>query len=436
MSSRRRRALAGGTLLGLVFSAMVSSSGTSMAHTLASPSTIALSDASTTAPYAAYTGTVSSSSSSCLAKRTVTISFTNGDGQIAYLTGKTISGGSFILGGAAPREGTMVTAAVAKRVLKNTADHRHVCKSATSAAVTPSDAIDITELPVGDDMFSSSPKRDYLYSCQTEFTGGGASTQGPWFNGDGTWDLTEKATVDGSVDWPYEFTVTIQNGRRIFTGNGYPDHPTGTFPIAQTDDAHQYDANPHGIEEQTVSIDLPASPTKASSPTCAGGSVGIMLSGGPLFNGFDAGGRDAVAWEVQDSCDGHPQSSGQYHYHSLSACAEGDTTGAHSELYGYALDGFGIYGRYGVGGVVVTNDVLDTCHGHTHSIEWDGSVRTMYHYHATYEFPYTVACYRGTPIQAGTGAGDGAPGDGGAPSPSPGGSPPPGGGGPPPPPPH
>ena len=34
----------------------------------------------------------------------------------------------------------------------------------------------------------------------------------------------------------------------------------------------------------------------------------------------NAGNRDAVAWEVQDACNGHPQSSGVYHYHSLPSC--------------------------------------------------------------------------------------------------------------------
>jgi hypothetical protein len=51
-----------------------------------------------------------------------------------------------------------------------------------------------------------------------------------------------------------------------------------------------------------------------------GGEAGIMLTGVPLLNGFDAGMRDAAAHEVQDTCSGHPQREGQYHYHSLSPC--------------------------------------------------------------------------------------------------------------------
>jgi YHYH protein len=58
----------------------------------------------------------------------------------------------------------------------------------------------------------------------------------------------------------------------------------------------------------------------------------------------------------------------------------------------------GIFGHYGDDGEVLTNDDLDECHGHTHEIEWDGATLEMYHYHATYEFPYTVGCFRGTTV--------------------------------------
>ncbi|MFN8462757.1 MAG: YHYH protein [Anaerolineales bacterium] len=124
-----------------------------------------------------------------------------------------------------------------------------------------------------------------------------------------------------------------------------------------------------------------------------------------IFNAFDAAGRDAGAHEVQDSCDGHPQQSGFYHYHNLSDCFQ-DTATGHSALMGYAFDGFGIFGYYGEDGSELTNADLDECHGHTHVIEWDGQVE-MYHYHATHEFPYTVGCFKGTPTVRALSAGEG-----------------------------
>ena len=86
---------------------------------------------------------------------------------------------------------------------------------------------------------------------------------------------------------------------------------------------------------------------------------------------------------------------GAYHYHSLTPCIEDESEG-HSDLVGYAMDGFGIYGPRGEDGETLTNADLDECHGHTHEIEWDGEALDMYHYHATWEYPYTLGCYVGT----------------------------------------
>ncbi|HCK67260.1 MAG TPA: hypothetical protein DHW49_13440 [Anaerolineae bacterium] len=255
--------------------------------------------------------------------------------------------------------------------------------------------VDLTRLEVGDGKYSTSPQVGYVFSCQTTFNGGGATGTGNWMNGDGTWNALMKAVVDGSVSWPHEFTISIQGDQRVFTGNGLPNHTTGTYPVSSSDDAYAVDRNPNSISEQNVTVSLPANPTIASQPSCVGGAIGIMLSGVPMFNAFDAQGLDAGAHEVQDNCDGHPQQSGVYHYHSLSDCAT-DTTAGHSALMGYAFDGFGIYGYYDSNGEEVTNEDLDECHGHTEVVEWDGQLVEMYHYHATHEFPYTVGCFKGT----------------------------------------
>lgn len=132
----------------------------------------------------------------------------------------------------------------------------------------------------------------------------------------------------------------------------------------------------------------------AATATCVGGEVGYAVNGVPIFDGFDAGGRDAVAWEIQDECHGHPQMTGVYHYHDRSSCVA-DAGSTHSALIGYARDGFGIYGYRGIDGKELTNADLDECHGHSHTITWDGKEVGMYHYHATREFPYTVGCFRG-----------------------------------------
>ncbi len=274
----------------------------------------------------------------------------------------------------------------------------------TMAAVSAQDNINLMMLPVGDGQLSTTtPAVGSVFSCTVPRGGGGASAAGPWFSADmTTFDLTAKALVDGAVAWNGTCDITLTGDTRILSGNGLPiDDTTGTYPIAQNDDAYPYDRNPNSIAAQVISVEVPTNPTVAAQASCLQlGGIGVLLSGVQLFNALDGEGRDAVAWETQDGCQGHPERNGAYHYHNLSTCVTENEDGVgHSELVGYIYDGFGLYGHYGENGEVVTNADLDTCHGHTHIIEWDGQTVEMYHYHATFEYPYTVGCYRGTPAE-------------------------------------
>lgn len=284
------------------------------------------------------------------------------------------------------------------------------CVTALAAWSTTA-ALDEHKLPLGDGKYLTTAKKGYVYSCQTEFHGGGAQANGPWIDeGTKTWDLTKKIAVQGSVSWKAAFSAKVVGSKRVLAGNGLPPHKTGVYPVQATDPAFNYDRNPNSIRSYTLRAALPANPKLTGKAACVGGTIGVMKTGIPLYSAFDAGGRDAAAHEVQDSCGGHPQLSGQYHYHSLSACV-GDVGSkkAHSPLIGWALDGFGIYGQRGEGGEQLTTAELDACHGHTHAIVWNGKRVRMYHYHATLDFPYVVGCYRGTPITSATGLGIGGP---------------------------
>ena len=64
--------------------------------------------------------------------------------------------------------------------------------------------------------------------------------------------------------------------------------------------------------------------------------------------------------ETFDSCQGHPDQQSVYHYHQISDCVYGDTN---FEFIGVALDGHPIYGPKNRGGVELTSDDLDECHG-------------------------------------------------------------------------
>jgi hypothetical protein len=265
---------------------------------------------------------------------------------------------------------------------------------------TGTSSVDPSKLTLGDGHFTTTtPAVGSLYVCTTGGHGG-ASSKGPWFNADGTtWNSLTKISVQGAVSWTSSFLVQLGSTLGI-TGNGLPPHTTGTFPIASSDPAYAYDRNPNRIQTSSIAWGLPANPTVAARPSCtAGGAIGVLLTGARLFNADDGGSRDAVAWEIQDSCQGHPEQTGQYHYHSVSSCiSQKDTAGQHSPLVGYIADGFGLYGNLGENGKALTNADLDECHGHTHAIQLNGATVTQYHYHQTKEFPYTVGCYKGTPV--------------------------------------
>lgn len=272
--------------------------------------------------------------------------------------------------------------------------------AALAGAAAAHDA-DLTRLPLGDGKISTAPKVGWIWACRVDPNGGGAQRNGPWIKADGTFDFTAKAVIPGDVHWPSRYTMRLEGERRIFSLNDLPAHGTGVFPIPPDSAAYQYDRNPNAIAAQSFDVTLPANPVPAAAPSCAPGAVGILLSGAVLFNALDAPGRDAVAHETQDKCQGHPQQAGVYHYHSISTCIDDKRLAdGHSALVGYALDGFGIFGRYGEGGKLLASADLDACHGHTHAIEWNGKRVVMYHYHATWDFPYTIGCLRGTYMPA------------------------------------
>jgi hypothetical protein len=287
---------------------------------------------------------------------------------------------------------TLATAGCASSGGSGTASRRVRAESIWSTTV------DVHNLPSGDGKYSSTKKKKgSIYTCQSSFSGGGAFATGSWVHANGTWDKTAKPQVDGSVTWPYSFSISTSGTQRVFTFNDLPKHPTGTFPISPSDDAYQYDRNPNSITAHSLSIQVPLNPV-LSKKQCVRGEVGIMLSGALLFDGLDAGGRDAVEHEIQDSCGGHPQSGGLYHYHDLSACVSDPYTGGQSALLGYALDGFGIYGKYDANGKVLTNADLDSCHGRKSKVMWNGQLTKIYHYVMTTEYPYSVGCFRGSQV--------------------------------------
>ena len=262
-------------------------------------------------------------------------------------------------------------------------------------------SVDPKALPLGDGKVSSTPRVGYVDSCTTNFRVGGARHAGDWLNDSaGTWNSEAKVAVTGSVDWPSaKYSDTTSGSNRIITTDDLPlKDLTGIFPISRNDPAYQFDTNPNSIHSQTIKLILPLNPTAAAKPSCVDlGFIGVMNNGVLLFNGLDDAGRDAVAHETQDGCDGHPDGRERYHYHDVASCILNRSTGS-STLVGYALDGYGIYVERDSKGNLPTNADLDMCHGRTSKVKWNGKQTTIYHYDATLEYPYTVGCFHGTPV--------------------------------------
>ncbi|XP_069139626.1 uncharacterized protein [Argopecten irradians] len=152
--------------------------------------------------------------------------------------------------------------------------------------------------------------------------------------------------------------------------------------------------NPNTPVDQNYNIPIPKTPTNESTPGClALGIIGITRTGVALYNPLDAQSENAVEGpgaEVLDSCDGHADPRGVYHYHDLpfNCLYRGDV----DEFMGVAMDGYPIYGpKVNDSGVIktLTSADLDKCHGRFTA---DG----RYRYHMTFTFPYILGCFWGS----------------------------------------
>ena len=175
--------------------------------------------------------------------------------------------------------------------------------------------------------------------------------------------------------------VTFTDKYMIVESDGIPTHPHGEFPNA---------SNPNSIKKQNYKFYIPLEPKPADKPRKTPfGPIGVAINGIPFYNQYNAEGADAVKLEVFDSCCGHPDPQGRYHYHKYPVCVKSpfkDEAGKHSPLIGYAFDGYAIYGPNGEDGKPPTD--LDECNGHT-------DAEHGYHYHVTAGYPYILGGYHG-----------------------------------------
>lgn len=191
----------------------------------------------------------------------------------------------------------------------------------------------------------------------------------------------------------FDATIDVfQDGNTIvIESNGVPNHKSPYWPNtnglyeAYNGSNAAFQLNPNRIATQNYTFRIPASPAEASNKSATPlGAIGIALNGVAIYNQY-AGPNQPLTNEINsfDQYNGHPQQSGAYHYH-VEPLYITDLVGRDG-LLGYLLDGFPLYGPVEAS-QAVTNNHLDSYHGHKHAT--DEYPNGIYHYHVTAEDPY------------------------------------------------
>ena len=144
--------------------------------------------------------------------------------------------------------------------------------------------------------------------------------------------------------WKVEYSATYA----YVSTNSIPSHTMGPWK-----------ANPNDASGQGYTFKIPLSITQATSHETVGlGTVGVWKNGvsiyspedGRSYNNRGVWFRNAYVFEAIsfDSCKGHPQLQGVYHYHINPICLYSyQDSSVHSPILGYMFDGVPVYGSYG-----------------------------------------------------------------------------------------
>jgi len=194
----------------------------------------------------------------------------------------------------------------------------------------------------------------------------------------------------------YGATSITSDGTYVtIKSNGMPDHKSVYYATSnalyenfsgKTFGDYTFNKNPNSIAAQSLSFKLPINPKEASTHASTPlGPIGVALNGVAILNQY-AGPNQPLTNEIMsfDQYWGHPQMTGQYHYH-LEPLYLTTVKATKSSLLGFLLDGFPVYGPE-EGGKKMTNDMLDAYHGHSHATE--DYPNGIYHYHITDADPF------------------------------------------------
>lgn len=218
-------------------------------------------------------------------------------------------------------------------------------------------------------------------------------------------EVAEEETISDAVSTPLsafdEFnaeavTISFDGNEITIESNGLPNHTspywesTNPLYIDQIVGDH---TTPGFITSRTSTLTVSSAPELAVSSSATGlGSIGISVTGVPIFNGEEGQNRalDLQTSTGFDYAGGHNGPSG-YHYHIESSDIDENVSLSFDdeELNGIMADGFLIYGRK----CNSTQDYptgLDISGGHMSATQHsDGEA--FYHYHIINEYTFASA---------------------------------------------
>jgi|TARA_B110000238_G_scaffold118527_1_gene128558 hypothetical protein len=188
-----------------------------------------------------------------------------------------------------------------------------------------------------------------------------------------------------------------------FTTNDLPNHTSPYWPSnnplheAYNGTNANFNLNPNRISTQNITFTISLNPSEAANKEATNlGPIGISRNGVVFFNQYAGPNNQPLTNEINsfDQWLGHPQNTGQYHYHiepTYLINQFGDDA-----FLGLLADGFPVYGPL-EDGMTITNSDLDEYHGHVSATE--DFPNGIYHYHVTpNEDPYLNGNgYFGTP---------------------------------------
>ena len=210
---------------------------------------------------------------------------------------------------------------------------------------------------------------------------------------------SSSATVGTDVPAVYKklygaTNVYLEGSNVVIKTTSLPDHKSpyykdtqwaGTLYEAYTGTNTRFALNPNRITAQSLTFKIPINPVKSATASATpGGPIGVGVNGVVFFNQYAAM-QAPLTNEIDgfDQYGGHPQQSGQYHYHIEPTYLTGKF--GKSILLGFLLDGFPVYGPVENNKTLTSSD-LDAYHGHSHATtEYPNGI---YHYHFTADTPY------------------------------------------------